>query len=92
MSGIGAAPNKVILTGTVIFVQPLEDNKVSLTLQLEKVKCMFGPCFAQEGENIRCFSFIKIDSFFLNQKIVATAEYIGGPRDGIYQILELEAH
>lgn len=90
MANISAAPNETWLAGQVTQLERLDNGKVNISIKIASVDCIYGPCFAEIGQEVRCFTFIEIATLAIGQSIRVKAEYIGGPFKGKYQILSIE--
>ncbi|WP_199611664.1 hypothetical protein [Flocculibacter collagenilyticus] len=86
---VSAAPNEIMITGKIKSVST-EDDKTTVTLEVTKADSLFGPCFAEQGQAISCFTYNSSKTLEKNDMITAKAEYIGGPDRGVYQLLEIE--
>jgi hypothetical protein len=88
VAGVSAAPNRILLSAEVISLGEPVNSKRKLRARIESVKCLSGPCFAEQGQQVDCFTFLDASHLVTGTRFKAEAEYIGGPHRGVYQLLE----
>ncbi|MBR9876366.1 MAG: hypothetical protein GYB23_19035 [Vibrionaceae bacterium] len=91
MSGVSAAPNQSTLTGQVLAISQNENGKHLVSLQIEQIDCHFGPCFAELGDRLDCFTFDKVDELKIGSQVRVQAEFIGGPHHQECQLSDISA-
>lgn len=90
MPGINAAPNESTLYGEVLEINwsgSVED-KVSLSIRVSEYQPVFGPAFMEKNQLIKGFFYTTKLDLHVGDRIFARVEYIGGPSNGVYQLLE----
>ncbi|ABM03890.1 hypothetical protein Ping_2147 [Psychromonas ingrahamii 37] len=90
MANVSAAPNESILIGRVIRLEKQANGKTEMQLKVEDVECIYGPCFSEKDQEITCFTFQNTKYVIIGSRIKAKVEYIGGPHNGQYQLLNIE--
>ena len=90
MANVSTAPNESILVGRVIRLEKKDNGKMEMQLKIEEIKCIYGPCFSEKNQEIRCFTFQDTKHLLVGSRIKAKVEYIGGPHNGQYQLLNIE--
>ena len=90
MANVSAAPNESILVGRVIQLEKQDNGKTKMQLKIEQVECIYGPCLAEKDQEITCFTFQDTKNLIVGSRIKAKVEYIGGPRNGQYQLLHID--
>lgn len=88
MASVSAAPNRILLHGQVIRFDKRVDSKIYLRVKVEGFECLSGPCFAEKGQEVNCFTFLEASHLSPGASVKAEAEYIGGPHQGSYQLLK----
>lgn len=90
MANVSAAPNESILVGRVIQLEKQDNGKTKMQLKIEKVECISGPCFAEKDQQVTCFTFQDTKDLIVGSRIKTKVEYIGGPHNGQYQLLNID--
>ncbi len=90
MPGINAAPNESTLYGEVTEINwsGSENDKVMLKIRVSEFQSVFGPSFLEQGQLIKGFFYTRQLDLHVGEHIFARVEYIGGPANGVYQLLE----
>lgn len=88
--GINAAPNESTLEGEVTEIKWLgsAEDKVTLAIKVAEYQSIFGPAFLEKGQIINGFFYTNHLDLQVGDRISAHVEYIGGPTNGVFQLLE----
>lgn len=86
-----AAPNRARLTGVVVgLTQPSDSaDRWFLRVTVEKVEPEYGPQLAEPGSEIDAVTFDPPPGLAPGVRVVAQAEYVGGPTRGTFRLNQL---
>ncbi|QTF90928.1 hypothetical protein [Halomonas sp. BM-2019] len=92
-SGVMAPPNRCDIKGRLVSVKPSDHfpNKQELTFELLDSHSREGPDLAHGriGTTVEGFTFDTTADLHRDLLFLAEAEYIGGPRQGLFQLSHL---
>lgn len=90
LPGINAAPNESALEGEITKITWLgsAEDKVTLAIKVAEYQPVFGPSFLEKEQLINGFFYTNNLDLQVGDRISAHVEYIGGPTNGIFQLLK----
>jgi hypothetical protein len=92
--GVPAAPNRSRITARVTRSAPSErwPDRAELEIEILESTGVSGPNFAHPGDTASAFTFTAptAPADLEGRLITASAEYLGGPRGGTFQLSDLE--
>ncbi len=90
MSGVSAAPNESTLSGEVLAINDQGNGKFQLSFQVSGVERHYGPCFAEPGNTLDCFTFADVAALTPGKRVRAKVEFLGGPHKQICQLKTID--
>lgn len=90
--GIMAAPNSSHIKAHILSVERSEQapNRWNLNIEILSAESIEGPNFARANTQARAFTFDPPGGLTAGRTLTASAEYLGGPQGGWFQLTDLK--
>ncbi|HEY8607969.1 MAG TPA: hypothetical protein VIM12_12715 [Noviherbaspirillum sp.] len=86
-----AAPNLARIRAIILHVEqsPQFPDKWMLAMEIEEAECLSGPHFARPALRAHAFTIRASWDLPVPVRVEAEAEYLGGARNGVFQLKNL---